>query len=256
LNKRLPTEDLQASLTADEFLGGALSVLQPKSGFRAGIESVLLAASVPAEPGARLIEPGLGVGVAALCLLNRVQGTQVTGLEVEPMLAELARRNAARNGMERRLAVLEGDVAAPPPMLKCESFDHAFVNPPFFEDIATLPAADAGLARARRGAAGLLALWLGFCVDRLAEGGTMTVIHRAEQLSSLVALVEARAGALRIFPLWPRRGTAAKRVIVSARKGSRAPLALLPGLVLHEEDGRFTRNAEDVLRRGAPLLVA
>jgi tRNA1(Val) A37 N6-methylase TrmN6 len=253
LKESLPTEKTRLSLTDDAFLGGALSALQPARGFRAGIDSVLLAASVPAEPGARLIEPGMGAGIAALCLARRVEGAHVAGLEVDPALAALARRNAARNGMENRIIVLDGDVATPPPGLKRASFDHAFANPPFHEDGSTLPAADESLDRARRGEPGLLSLWLNFCLDHVRDGGTVSVIQRAERLATILSVLEARAGALRLFPLWPRRGIAAKRIIVCARKGARAPLALLPGLVLHEEDGRYTPEAEAILRHGAPL---
>ncbi len=256
MKESLPTENARLSLTDDAFLGGALSVLQPARGFRAGTDSVLLAASVPAEPGSRLIEPGMGAGVAALCLARRVEATHITGLEIEPALATLARRNAARNGMEERIAVLEGDVATAPAGLERASFDHAFVNPPFHEDGKSLPAADEGLDRARRGEPGLLSLWLDFCLDHVRDGGTVSVIQRAERLATILSVLETRAGALRVLPLWPRRGVAAKRIIVCAKKGARAPLALLPGLVLHEEDGRYTPEAEAILRHGAPLLLA
>lgn len=256
LKESLPTELARNSLTDDAFLGGALSVLQPSRGFRAGIDSVLLAASVPAEPGSHLIEPGMGAGVAALCVAHRIAGTRITGLEIDAELAALARRNAARNGMEKRITVLEGDVAMRPLGLERASFDHAFVNPPFLEGGTTLPAADKGLDRARRGKPGLLGLWLNFCLDHVRDGGTVSVIQRAERLATLLSALEARGGALQVLPLWPRRGAPAKRVIVCARKGARAPLALLPGLVLHEEDGRYTPETEAILRHGTPLTLA
>lgn len=251
-----PRERARRPLTDDAFLGGALSVLQPARGFRAGIESVLLAASVPAPPGARLIEPGMGAGVAALCLAHRVGGAHVTGLEIEPALAKLARQNAARNRMADRITVLEGDVAAPPAALAGALFDHAYLNPPFLADDAALAAAEESLARARRAARHALAQWLSFCLDHVADGGTVSIVQRAERLPEILSTLEGRAGALRLLPLWPRAGVAAKRIIVCARKGARGPLTLLPGLVLHEADGRFTAEAEAILRRGAALSLS
>ena len=56
-----------------------------------------------------------------------------------------------------------------------------------------------------------------------------------------------------IFPLWPRAGEAAKRVILQGRQGARTPLVIRPGLVLHETDGRYTAEADAVLRNGAAL---
>jgi tRNA1(Val) A37 N6-methylase TrmN6 len=255
LNASFPAEDA-GPLTDDAFLGGMFSALQPAHGFRAGIDSVLLAACVPAEEGTRLIEPGTGAGVAALCVAHRLEGTRITGLEIEPALAALARRNAARNGMAERITVLAGDIAAPPAGLQGASFDHAFVNPPFLEEGAALAAADESLDRARRSEAGALKVWLDFCLDQVAEGGTVTIVQRAERLGAMLSVLEARAGAVHVLPLWPRRGVAAKRVVVCARKGSRAPLSLLPGLVLHEADGRYTPEAEAILRQGAPLFIA
>jgi tRNA1(Val) A37 N6-methylase TrmN6 len=83
-------------------------------------------------------------------------------------------------------------------------------------------------------------------MKRTASGGTFTAIVRADRLSeTLIALPQT---GVRLFPLWPRVGQAAKRVIVQLRKGSRAPQELCAGLVLHEEDGTYTGEAELVLR--------
>ncbi|MEX1152635.1 tRNA1(Val) (adenine(37)-N6)-methyltransferase, partial [Parvibaculum sp.] len=147
------TDDIAPSTTDDGFLGNRLKLLQPEKGYRAGLDAVLLAASVPAREGERALEAGAGVGVASLCLAARVPGLEVAGLELQPDLVRLAERNIERNGLSGRVSILEGDIGLSPRDLAAlglepNSFHHVFANPPF-HDPATSPAPpDAGKAQA------------------------------------------------------------------------------------------------------------
>ncbi|SME89583.1 tRNA1(Val) A37 N6-methylase TrmN6 [Tistlia consotensis] len=237
----------------DAFLGGRLTLFQPAAGYRAAIDSVLLAAAVPAAPGERLLELGLGSGAAALCLLARVPGCRVVGLELQPLLAALARRNAATNGLAGRLEVVEGDLRRLPAALG-RGYDRVFANPPFHE--AASPAPDAQRAAAHHLAAGSLADWVGAALRCLRPRGTLSLILRADRLPEVLAALAGRAGDLRLLPLWPKPQRPARRLLLQARKGARAPLTLLPGMLLHEPDGRFTLAAEAVLRDAAALPLA
>ena len=80
--------------TTDDFLGGLVSVIQPRKGYRAGVDAVLLAASIPAKPGQQVLELGCGVGVASLCLAARVPDLTMTGVELQSDYAALALQNA------------------------------------------------------------------------------------------------------------------------------------------------------------------
>lgn len=238
--------------TEDSLLNGRVRLLQPRDGYRAAIDPVLLAAAVAARPGERVLDLGCGVGAAALCLLARCPQLMVAGLEVQDALAGLGRRNAALNGHEGRFAVHCGDAAAPPAGLG--DFDHVLTNPPFFEDGSGTSAANASRARAHQEGELDLAGWIKAAVKMLRPKGRLTLIHRAERLGDILAAMRGRGvGDIGILPLWPKAGRAAGRVIVSARKGVRSPLRLLPGLVLHGEGGEFTAQAEAVLRNGAAL---
>jgi len=244
----------------DDFLGGLVKCLQPKQGFRAGLDTVMLAAACPAGPGDRVIEPGCGPGVAAICLARRT-GTRVIGVDNDAHALSLAARNAHRNGLADGVTLVEADVTAKGRLLAAlglapESCDHAIVNPPYLiEGAATPPPVQ---AHAFAGPDGLLAAWGKFVTRMVKPGGTLTFVHRADHLATLLAALEGRAGGARIFPLWPAprsTGKPASRILVQATKGSRAPLALLPGLVLHGADGRFTGQAWDVLRKGTALTI-
>ena len=241
-------------LTDDAFLGGALDILQPVKGFRAGVDSVLLAAAVSAPTGARVLELGTGAGVAALCLLKRVEDITVTGVEIDEDMARLARENASRNGMMEQFRVRIGDAAHPERLgLKEGSFDHVMANPPWFDHTSAQSPADAGRAMAHMAAGDLLENWIKAAARMLRHGGDLTLVHRAEALPEVLAALARRFGDVRVLPIQPKREKPAIRVIVGARKGKRAPLRLLPPFILHEPDGRFTPRAEDMLRHGAAL---
>ncbi len=237
--------------TQDTILNGAVSVRQPRDGFRIAIDTVFLAASVPAAPGQRVFEPGAGVGGAALCLASRVAELRIAGIDINASLVALAGENVRANGMTRSVEIMEGDIAAPLPPRIAPPFDHVMMNPPFIEAGRGNAPPDAGKAAANvEGEAGLMP-WLD-CAHRLLGGkATLTMIHRADRLDDLLAGLSPRFGDISVFPLWPKRGRAAGRVLVRARKGVSSPLRLLPGLVLHEEGGTYTDEAARVLSGGA-----
>ncbi|MBI4183294.1 MAG: methyltransferase [Proteobacteria bacterium] len=244
-------------LSEDSLLGGRLRLRQPGAGFRVAIDSVLLAAAVPAARGAHVLDAGAGVGGAALCLAARVPGCRVTGIEVDPALARLAGENAVLNRMADQVRVIAGDILAPPPGLDPASFDHVMANPPHLDPGAGRASPSRARAAASvEGRAGL-ADWVAFAMTMVRPKGSVTFVHRADRIAELVAALErARgAGAITVFPLWPRRGEAAKRVLVSARRGVRSRSRLAFGLVLHEAGGGFTAEAEAVLRDAAPLVL-
>ena len=231
----------------ETFLDGRVKARQPESGFRSGTDAVLLAAAVPARAGETVLELGAGSGVASLCLAARVPGLSVTGVEIDAALAALAQENAAASALAAAFAA--ADVFALPPSLKRE-FDQVLANPPFHGEGNAPP--DAARARALMDG-GSLPQWLSTGLQRTVSGGFFTAILRADRLGEALAALPPCG--VNILPLWPRAGMAAKRVILQARKGSRAPQALLPGLALHDAEGRYTPEAEAILRGGASLAM-
>lgn len=247
----------------DDFLSGQIKCLQPRNGFRAGVDTVMLAAACPAKEGERVLELGCGPGVAALCLTART-GAHVLGIEIEDQSLDLARRNAERNELSDAVKFIKADVTAKGSVLEAlglepESCDHAIANPPFHtEGETTLPPGDVR-ARAFSGPADLLAAWVKCATRMVKPGGTLTFVHRADKLADLLAALEGRAGGAKIFPLWPAprsTGKAATRILVQATKGSRAPLEILPGLELHGRGGLIADKAWDILRKGREINIS
>ncbi len=242
-------------ISEDGLLDGRVRLRQPLAGYRAAIDRGFLAAAVPAAPGESLLDLGCGAGAAALCLLARVPGTRVTGLEVQAELVRLAGENGRDNGWGARFLPLAGDVARPPPRLAPGSFHHVFCNPPQLAAERAGPSAEPGRDVANREGAARLGDWVATALAMVRPQGTVTFIHRADRLDDLLAAFSGRAGELVVFPLWPGAGKPAKRVLVRARKDAATPLRLSPGLVLHRADGRFTAAAETVLRGGEGLEI-
>lgn len=239
-----PAEDV----TENRLLGGRLALLQSARGYRAGMDAALLAAACDAAPGARVLEAGCGPGAALLSAAIRHPDVRFTGLERDLAAADLARRNVQANGLETRVDVVEGDVGAPFPRLGLPVFDAAFANPPFFDDPNALRAPDPAKRQAWM-AEGGLGVWTGFLLKAVREGGAITIIHRADRLADLLALLAPKAGSFQIRPIHPHADAPAKRVIVRALKTGKAPLRLLPPLVLHPREGaKHTPRAEAILR--------
>lgn len=238
-------------ITQDSLLGGRLQFLQPARGYRAAIDPVFLAASLDITHGQRLLELGCGTGVASLCLLTRFPECQVTGLEINPDYAALAGRNASLNHLNQ-FEVVEGDVSALPAELR-QGFDQVFCNPPFYARGRHSVSPDSGKALAHGGETPLVD-WVKASRQALRGQGSATFIWPVERLDDIIVLLTPHFGDMRLFPMWPKTGVAAKRMLIQARLGRKSPTRLLPGIVLHEADGSYTPAAQAVLA-GAALIL-
>ena len=241
-----PPEDC----TEDHLLNGRVALRQPRQGFRAGLDAVLLAAFIPARPGEAVLEAGAGSGAAFLCLAARVPGLAIRAIEREASMVALARENAARAGIAAEIE--HGDVADLALARRLGPVRHGFANPPYWPGGTPPPGAIRRAATHEAGAE--LADWVGFLGAAIAPQGSLSLILPAARFDVAVTAIRlAGFGAVELLPLWPRAGQAAKRVLLRAHKGARSPAKVLPGLVLHEADGRFTGAAQAILRDAAPI---
>ncbi len=248
------------AFSSDAFLGGRLQLMQPEAGHRAGLDAVMLAAAAPVGPGERVLDVGCGGGVVGLCIAARVLDCQVTGLDINPELVALAKENSAANGLAQRYQAVAGDLTGPHATIEAlgldrESFDVVVANPPFYPEGRATAAPDADRARANVMPEGGLEQWVRFMTTMTKPGGRLAVVHLAAALAEILDLLDGRFGAISVFPLYPRDGEPAHRVIISARKASRAGLTLKQGMVLHGEGNQFTPQAEAVLRHGAAISM-
>jgi tRNA1(Val) A37 N6-methylase TrmN6 len=250
-----------SDVTDDAFLGDALNVLQPRAGYRAGIDAVLLAASVAdrREP-LRILDAGAGVGVVGLCAARRLPTATVLLVEREARLAALARENIARNGLDGRVAVVTADVTGkaslrPADQLEEETFDAVLANPPFHATGHGTSSGVALKAASHEMPSSSLEAWVRFAARMARPGGIFTVIHKADATRDLLAAFAQRFGNIRLKPIYARPGEPAIRVLMHGIKGSRAPMTIVAPLVLHGEGHAFTADVDAILRRGAPLVL-
>lgn len=243
----------EPEVAESRLLNGRVRLLQPVRGYRAGMDAALLAAAVSARAGDRVFEAGCGVGGALMQVAARRPGVHLTGLERDAAAAELARRNARLNEVAERSLIVTGDVADGLGPLASPRFDWAISNPPFFDDEATLRAPAPGKRGAWIADDGLAA-WTGLLLKAAKDGGRILMIHRADRLADILSLLGEKAGSFAILPIQPFADQPAKRVLVQAVRTGRAPLRLLPPLVLHDHSGaKHTPAAEAILRGDAVL---
>ncbi len=254
---------ISTGVTFDAFLGDGLTICQPETGYRAGIDAVLLAACIPAMAGAapcRVLDVGAGVGTVGLAVASRIASATVVLFERESELTTLARINVGRNGLADRVRVFEAEVGASAEVLSAaglwpDSFDRVVANPPYFAHGRGTSAADPLKAASNAMPDGALDDWLRFMARMAKPGGEATVIHTATALGDALAAFEDRFGGLRILPIHPFADQPANRIIIRGVKGSRAPMSLLPPLVLHDRSGGYCAPIAAILRDGAGLSL-
>jgi len=237
----------------DALLGGRVRLRQSVRGYRAGMDAALLAAACDAPEGARVLEAGCGPGAVLLCAALRRPGLDFTGLERDPEALALAVENIRTNDLGSRVRVMAGDVCLPFSATGLSPFDAVLANPPYFDDPKSLRAPAPEKQQAWM-AEGGLAAWTGFLLKAVRQGGSLTLIHRADRLADLLALLGEKAGSFQIRPIHPHADAPASRVLIRALKSGKAPLRLLPALVLHPREGsKHTPQAEAILRGEAGL---
>ncbi len=241
-----------SNTTQDRLLNGRIILAQPGQGYRVAVDPIFLAASVATEGPEHILDAGCGAGAAALCLAARAPHCTVVGVEKQSEIAELARSNVEANGLAGRVSIEDAsfpDYAA----RNRNRFDQVIMNPPFYEDGKHTRSPHRNKAASHGEEAVSLEDWIvGACTVLRAEG-TLTLIHRADRMGEILAALDRRFGAVLVFPLWPRAGAEAKRILVSAIKGRKTLPRLLPGLALHNPDGGYTEAADAILRDGRGL---
>jgi tRNA1(Val) A37 N6-methylase TrmN6 len=244
-------------------LDGRVVCLQTKNGYRAAIDPVFLAAAIDANAGDRVLDVGSGTGAASLCLAARVQGVEITGIEIQPEYAEMARKSANLTGVEKQINFITADLTALPKSENFREFNHVMTNPPYIVAGQGRVPPDRMKARATFESHVALDQWIFHCLKMTRSRGIFTIIHRADRLEHIMASITGILGDIVVFPLWPSRRSRneneyinANRIIVSGRKGVKSPGILSSGIALHEgQDGGYTSEALSILTHASLLKL-
>jgi len=239
------------SYTEDYLLDKQVKIFQPVNGYRASSDAVILSSMIKeVKPSETILDIGSGTGAISLCLARRFPHTEITGLELQPELAELSNQSAAANKFEK-LKFINCDIRKPLTNIFNCSFHHVITNPPYAEK--DMPSPNIGKALAHNHQNFSLTEWLVFALKMLRPQGRLYMINRAEALAETLAALYGKAGDIHLIPLYSKEGQNAKRILLSARKNSKAPLIIHPGIVIHDSDSRYTPIANRLLRQGLPL---
>ncbi len=254
-----PMTELMTAQTEDAFLGGRLRLRQLKSGHRAGHDAMLLAAGTSARAGERVVDLGAGVGAAGLALARRVAGINLALVEIDELLASLARGNAALNAIDADVLVLdvEADAAAfAAAGLMPDSADRVMMNPPFNDATRHRASPDAVRAAAHVAREATLQNWVHAARRILKSGGALMLIWRADGIAEVIAALDRGFGSLAIQTVHGETGAPAIRILVRAVKGGRAPTQILPALMLRDESGLPNKEVAEVLAGNGVLPLA
>jgi len=233
--------------TEDGFLDNSFAVLQPKKGaHRAGLDAVLLAACVAADEQGLVADLGAGTGVAGIAVAQRCKAARVEMFENDPASVRLLRETVslARNAhLADRLVVTEADVTT----LDGPRFSHIIANPPFNMG-GRQASPHQRRAAAHMATDGLLKEWVDAAARICLPGGQLTMILRPDNLPDIRETMIGKFGDRSVLPIAAKSGKAPLRVIITARRAADDGERELPLLILHEKDGAFTDQVEDILR--------
>ncbi len=252
-------ESPAAGITEDGFLGGQLRLRQPRSGHRAGHDAILLAAATPARSGDRVVDLGSGVGAAGLAVARRVGGIDLVLVEIDPVLAELARNNAGTNAIMAQVIVLDveaGAAAFDDAGLGSDSADVVLMNPPFNDPSRHRASPDGVRERAHVATATTLAGWVHAARRILKSNGQLALIWRADGIAEVLAALDRGFGSVEILPVHGDVTSPAIRILVRATKGGRAPTRLHAALLLNEESGVPNKWVQEILAGKGELPLA
>lgn len=255
----LPNTPPPDDCDAHQFHDGAFAVWQPRSGgHRAGLDALLLAAAIPSEATGLVADFGAGVGVAGLAALARAPGLTAVLVERDSATAAQARASLLlpeTAALASRARIAEVDVTARAAARTAAGLveggaDWVILNPPFHPAGRVRVSPDEPRRAAHVANDGDLDAWLRVAAWALKPDGRVALIYRADALTTVLAALSGRFGAVTITPIHPRADAVAHRIVVTARRGSRALPSIRPGLVLHPADGNLYLPAADVILRG------
>ena len=236
-----------ADETLDAFYHGRVRVLQPKKGYRFAVDAPLLADFIRTRPEDEALEIGTGSGIIAL-LLSVKPIRRIVAIEVQPGLADLARRNVELNGLNGRIEVVEADLRAYEPG---RTFDLVFSNPPYIRGGTGFLSASAEKSAAKHELRGTIRDILGKTAAWLAPGGRACFVYPEKRRRDFLAAAdEAGLAARRLRFVHPREGEPPNLFLIEMGAASGGETGtgpeLMPPLILYGPDGKYTPAAEAV----------
>jgi tRNA1(Val) A37 N6-methylase TrmN6 len=220
-----------------------LKIIQSDELYRFTSDAVLLANLATVVKGARVIDLGAGSGIIGIIIAAKRDVTEVIGLELQPELANMARRSAEYNNLGKKVRIIEGDIKAAPEILGREIYDLVVVNPPY------APAESGGESEkehiniCKREKKIKLEEIIVNAAKILKFGGRLCMIHKSNRLAEVIALaMQNNLTPKRLICVHPKSDRPADTVIVECKKGAAHGMSV-DTLIVYNEDGSMTERA-------------
>lgn len=255
-----PSNSLLDDASLDGFLDGGFQVYQPlKGAHRSGMDAILLAATVPWGAKGKVADLGAGCGVAGMAVAYATPKVHVDLFEIDADSCTLARHTLEleqSSPFRGRVGVQEADITRPAALngLIENTYDHVIANPPY-NGPSHQASRSQDRARAHVMDEDLIDRWVRTATHIAKPKGRFSIIVRPESLTEILNAFKNRFGDIRILPVHSKADESATRILVCGTKGSKAPLKILQHFTLHQSDGRFTDEAEEIFRGRAGLSI-
>jgi len=234
---------MRAGERLDDLQRSGLRILQREEGFRFGTDAVLLADFAAPKKGEHIADVGTGTGVLPLLLSARAEGTTFDAFEIQPDVADMARRSVQINALEARIRIHALDCREAAKAIGHETCHLVVSNPPYTAQGAGLVSPEKTRALSRSDSDCPLGEWIAACGRLLRNGGRLCCVFPATRLLELCdAMRAARIEPKRVRFVVARESAAPKLVLTEGLKGGRPGLHVQPMLITHDESGGFTQE--------------
>ena len=234
-----------ADLTHDTFYNGRLIVCQHKAGYRFSIDSILLSGYIRPGKKDRLMDLGCGCGIISLMLACRFPALRLFGVEIQPALASLARKNVIENKMGDRVQIIESDMNALSPQISEGPVDIVFCNPPFGRSRSGRINPNMERALARHEIKVSLEGVIAVTRRMLRTGGRFFTVFPAERITDLLCHMRAhRIEPKRIRMVQAFATSLPNRILVEGVAEGRPGTVIDPPLVIYRGEGEYTSEVQ------------
>ncbi|MCR4896349.1 MAG: tRNA1(Val) (adenine(37)-N6)-methyltransferase [Lachnospiraceae bacterium] len=242
-----PSPLLKTGERIDDLQRCGFRIIQDPDRFRFGMDAVLLSGFVKASKGDALLDLGTGTGILPILLAAKTQCAHLTGLEIQPESADMARRSVAMNGLEERVDIVTGDLKEASSIFPLASFDIVTCNPPYMIGEHGIPNPSDAKAVARHEICCTFSDVARETARVLKPGGHFFLVHRPFRLSEILCTLTAeKLEPKRMRLVYPYADREPNMVLIEAVRGGRSRISVEKPLILFREKDVYTEEVAEL----------
>ncbi len=231
----------------DDLERNGYRIIQSRDGFCFGMDAVLLSGFAQVRPGERVLDLGTGTGIIPILLEAKTEGSHFTGLEIQPEVADMARRSVLLNGLHHKVEIVEGDIKEASARFAAASFDVVTSNPPYMNDAHGLKNPNERKAISRHEVLCTLEDVVGQAAVLVKPGGRFYLVHRPHRLAEIINVLTAwKLEPKRIKFVHPFIDREANMVLIEAVRGGRPMVKVEKPVVVFAEPGVYSEEIRSV----------